>query len=484
MSEADIISLERDAVASTGIKPKGRCRLMALLACFGLHGTPRARIIRELLRSWFQILRGLSQQESLDTRVAWAKAKQHILNDNVSIKNVRGIMSNVIYTLLKAKWDPSTFNCWKSPEGTIWAIVDFKVSPDVVAGAVTKSYFDNQLVSASQHFDGLGMGDGIDVDATLRLTRLQKYDYSVSYKYKAALETIIAGACWPMARVHGIVESASPTCPRCQNAEETSLHTFWTCPCNALIEDEHVQRTQYMIERARTGCINEPCLWLRGILPDKYAEIPDVCKPTNDLLIKRINEENCFGESGIYSGTGGKHTKHRAPRRCGVGLVCYRNGVFHYGIHSNLPGAVQTVYRGELFALVLLTCFLVPHAIAEFVTDNENVARMFSKGENAAKNSCNCDVFKKISNHIHDKRLTITVRWMPSHISDGRKKRPDNVSDLDIEANDKADELAAEAAQLAELSDATASNYLGDIVLVSNIQKRLASILLGFPKGK
>ena len=70
---------------------------------------------------------------------------------------------------------------------------------------------------------------------------------------------------------------------------------------------------------------------------------------------------------------------------------------------------------------------------------------------------------------------------MPSHLKDGIKVRPSNVSDLDIEANDKADELARKAADLVQLSKAVTAKFKYVIWLVKQIQLRLASILLWLP---
>ena len=51
LSEAQLLDVERAALASTGITKEGRCRTIALLVAFGLLGPPRARIIRETLRA-------------------------------------------------------------------------------------------------------------------------------------------------------------------------------------------------------------------------------------------------------------------------------------------------------------------------------------------------------------------------------------------------------------------------------------------------
>ena len=485
LTDDQIKTLERDATASTGIKPRGRCRQSALLICFGPNGSPRARVVRELLRSWFELLRSAPQADINDIRSAWARAKSQ-LNEDLNIKHVHGIMSNVIYTLLKAKWVPVLYNMWESPEGVVWEITDFHVSPDLVAAAVTLSFFTNGLTSMSQHYDGIGIENGIDIDASLKYPRSLKYDYSVSYSYKAAIETIFAGACWPAARINAIDDTYSSLCPRCNQSAETSFHTFWECPCNALIEDEAIQSTQDLFQQASEQYLIEPCLWLRGMLPSNHNIVPVEHKPISDIDVKyhyadRVN--NIIWGSGVYYGdaSGGKHTSYKSLRRCGIACVCFIAGIFHFGFSANLPGSIQTVGRGELYALLELTNQLLPHSIVEFVTDNLNVEQTYNKGHNAAINSNNCDLYKIIFDNIRDKHLILTVRWMPSHIKDGKKVRPSSVSDLDILANDKADELAGEAAELYQLPNAIANNIINNYLLVQRIQKRLASILLWLP---
>mgnify|MGYP000217225278 FL=1 len=71
---------------------------------------------------------------------------------------------------------------------------------------------------------------------------------------------------------------------------------------------------------------------------------------------------------------------------------------------------------------------------------------------------------------------------MPSHLSEGKKIRPPGVSDLDIEANDKADELAASAAALCQVPLPVAKNHKYYVRLIKRIQERLTNILLHLPK--
>ena len=190
-------------------------------------------------------------------------------------------------------------------------------------------------------------------------------------------------------------------------------------------------------------------------------------------------------DSGTYYGdaSGGEWTEHPTLRRVGVGLLKGANGVFLHGVSSNLPGSVQTVARGELFAFLLLLRHLSVNSIGEFVTDNLNVETTFLKGPQLAVNSSNCDLWEECFKLISDKSLNITVRWMPSHLKEGKKKRPLSVSDDDITCNDFADELANKAALRASstIPKPIATNIIYYSNLVTRIQKRLATIIMHLP---
>jgi hypothetical protein len=105
----------------------------------------------------------------------------------------------------------------------------------------------------------------------------------------------------------------------------------------------------------------------------------------------------------------------------------------------------------------------------------------FNGGTRSAVNSANCDLWEKVFRHISTKKLTVEVRWMPSHLKDGKKVRPESVSDRDIEANDKADELARLAADLIQVPLPIATNYIHYVELTSIVQKRLATIIMNLP---
>jgi hypothetical protein len=114
-------------------------RTVTLFVACGIIGTPRAMVVRECVREWFDLLREASISLINDVQAAWSKAREYLLDHNCNIGGVHGIMSNIIYILLKAQWKPRTYNCWEDQEGATWAIVNFKSSPDVVASAISDS---------------------------------------------------------------------------------------------------------------------------------------------------------------------------------------------------------------------------------------------------------------------------------------------------------------------------------------------------------
>lgn len=181
ISELRLRSLETDALACTGTKPGGRCRTTAFMVAYGLQGSPRAMIHRETIRAYFDVLRAASQEGIADIRSAWPKARDFLIGKKLNVLAVHGVMSNVIYILLHAKWFPRTYNLLEDCNGAQWQIVDWHVSPDIVAAAVTESFFSHDVVRAAEHYNGKGIKHVVDTDNTLRYIRNIKTKSDVNY---------------------------------------------------------------------------------------------------------------------------------------------------------------------------------------------------------------------------------------------------------------------------------------------------------------
>ena len=149
-----------------------------------------------------------------------------------------------------------------------------------------------------------------------------------------------------------------------------------------------------------------------------------------------------------------------------------------WGLSFNLPGKVQTVARGECFAL-LKALQLAPCGIKlEFVTDNKGVYDKFQSGRAAAILSNNGDFSKQIFEEISVKDIDLKVRWMPSHLEeDDDEVAIFGLSVADIRGNNHADKMAGEAAINFKVDLNASAAVLHNAALVRRIQKRLVAII-------
>ena len=164
-SPNQVVQLERDALACSGL-PRGRCRTISLVVIYGVHGTPIARIIRETVTAWFQLVPNSLE----DLREAWAVARRFLANAPKVHNHVYGIMSNLISLIMPAKWHPYAIDRWIDTDGQHW-LIDAKASPNIVAAALIKAVLKAQMAQAAQHHDAKGIEEGINWEYSLRHTR-------------------------------------------------------------------------------------------------------------------------------------------------------------------------------------------------------------------------------------------------------------------------------------------------------------------------
>ena len=117
--------------------------------------------------------------------------------------------------LLEIKWSPHSFNCWQDPEGEFWVLDDFSVSVHNFSKHVASFFIKLDLDRARHHFNGKGIERGIDWDATLKTIKAHKSPEQ--YPFKCALETIVAGATWPLSRITNF-QVTDTLCTRCGTA--------------------------------------------------------------------------------------------------------------------------------------------------------------------------------------------------------------------------------------------------------------------------
>ncbi len=121
-------------------------------------------------------------------------------------------MSNVIAMLIKLGWNPDHIDFWAAPPGglsEVYQITNLLDTSRPFILHVIHTYNNLQLYRCNNHFDGDGIGNGVNWHHTFSYLRsLRRCREHEVQCLSAALETVLAGACWPQSRVH----SAKPDC--------------------------------------------------------------------------------------------------------------------------------------------------------------------------------------------------------------------------------------------------------------------------------
>ena len=412
-------------------------------------------------------------------RNGWQEAAiRHGQNGSASIRGPLGV---VIDWLKHLGWKPLNYNLWHTHvEHEYFIYNKSQNSGKTIINALIDRSNSLDAVRAHCHYCGEGMESGIDWSLSTQWYRSKH----ISYQQKCGFETIAAAAFWPNLRVHQINPEVSKFCDRCGGTEiDTPLHCFWSCPANGTIEAEEVASTQGLVAEAEAHFQDLACLWIRGLIPYSLTKaVLDQWQPSEDLhlvtssvggAVKISDTITVYGDA-----SGGKFTRYAALRRVGVGIVSIdQEGNVIWGQRFNLPGKVQTVARGELYAIVRAAHLAEEYAEIDFVTDNLGNCMKFNAGREKALLSNNGDMFKSLFEEILLKQLDFAVRWMPSHSERKGIDLPPEVTPLDVKGNDFADKQADLAAEEHVINLNASSVVLNYSSLAQRIQKRNVCIM-------
>ena len=238
-----------------------------------------------------------------------------------------------------------------------------------------------------------------------------------------------------------------------------------------------------------------PCLWLRGLLPQQLVPCASAPVATFPTFVSGPQCPSGSWPAGYYGtdASGGVFSSISQLRRVGVGIaslfVSHSHGTeeveYAFGAWSALVGEVQTIPRGELYALVVLVRNVEHSAWLHVFSDSKVNIDLYHKGKSICVASPNGDLFEELFGLISSKHLQFVLEFVPSHLHDKPNKHLVQTCwscPLAVIANTCADTIAEHAAERVCVPPSSSTPILHAIKLVTCIQLRLHCIMCNHTK--
>ena len=531
ISPTQLRTLRSAYAAATGINGKGRCASTAIAITMGHKRDPIVEVAVQQMSLWIDLWRGEPALRALACRY-WKVAVQRITPDTmrdqapgvsapsvgqapvaaqVLWNQVIGPFTATLASLKQHRWEIQEVGTFKDPHGTIWR-PDLDADKGPFLDLVASFVLDSVWKDAANFHNGQGLQAGVDWEGTLALMKHVKkqlatddVDAVEQVEHEAAadgsplwtgrslvwLELILTGGYWTAQR-RAKIDGSSPICPRCHRAEESEEHLFWGCPANEGLDDPRVADSQRLAASARDDMQQQPCLWLRGLLPNNLVAINATYE--NDFCWHYVGRPpRGPWPQGRYhtDASGGQFSNIKILRRCGIGIAylaqeehyfqgldfdLFEDSLFIWGAFSPLPGGLHTVPRGELQALVAIVQNVLFGDVT-IVTDSKINVDMFNMGPEHCKQSTNADLWQVFWQNVQDKQLQVEVYWVKSHVDTPQGIVEHGISTRDLIGNGCADKLADRGAELAQVSMQDSMNVLWHYSAVKQVQARMIAIL-------
>ncbi|CAK0907611.1 unnamed protein product [Prorocentrum cordatum] len=338
--------------------------------------------------------------------------------------------------------------------------LDDDVDLSDLKAAIKSTIGVKQWARAAQHFAGGGLEGGADLrSAKMKIGKLRRKGQCDKV---GAFLAIMTGAVWPRQRVADLgIEIEDVMCPGRGEVPETWKHRMWDCRCNETIEG--IEKSQHLVVRASTEVENQPCLWLRGLIPASWTSVSGPPEPGTELIesfgdlqVLSSSTECMTGGWLIAAGgaSGGEYTLDPRLRKVSWGWVVFDSvdppvAKVVVGSRGALAGWRQSVNRGELMALKDVSIAAGRHYDKiRYTADSSYVVRGMGKLRGGWMPKTHVDLWKEVKQGIIGKQVEIIK--VESHMS-AQEALDAEVNPIDWLGNVLADDFVdgiAEAAQV------------------------------------
>ena len=408
-------------------------------------------------------------------------------------RRATGITYALICLLLDIGWQPEGPWDWTSDQGERFCVpeeawsssedLDWNPFRIAFAQALARVLWRR----ASRHFCGAGLEAGADltgISAQLRRLRARGKN-----EWFGAILASATGAQWPRTRLRDAgIDLDTVFCQRCDaQVEETLLHRCWECKANETIpacrKKEHLRR------RAIADACNQPCVWLRGLVPKSWAQISAPAEEHGETLTGPPADPSWFWEGQLVAAgdaSGGPHSSDKRLRRVGWAYALFRapegldiDVIDRVGVPTiatgALPGTAQTINRGELFAFLRFLIGSRGVAKALFITDSAYVVKGVTRISAARGHGSNVDLWRCVTQELQGRQVACFKIESHMSIAEVLSRR---VPAGAFFANLVADTAASRAADECQVSYAEAEGLRWSENLVASVRSRLAATFL------
>ena len=391
------------------------CTTTAIALHLQQHKDPGVAIPIQVLSSWIELWVTHTDQRSRIRRI-WPRLLWNLRDSNTRWMKVKGPIGATIAVLLDARWRSVHPDGWMLPEpcDDYWPIVTEGHQQGLI-DHFAQTLASNLWNAASRFFEGAGVERGIDLSVPKSL--LKRFQDEGRHSEYGLLSAVCVCDLWPAARKSAQGMLSVPTCPRCGKEPETLTHRHWQCEVNSLILEPEVVSTQYLYERAMSESETTPCFWNRGIVLMEWTVLPTLSE-TQPLF----GHGDCsrFKETTVLytDASVGNHTKDKRLRRVGWAVAAVSAGEVPDLLAAQcapLPGAKQSVSRGELFAAVAALKLADPSKPLQIVTDCMYVVLGAAK-TNACPNQRHAAIWHDFMRLKAGFTKGLSVRHVQSHI--------------------------------------------------------------------
>ena len=158
---------------------------------------------------------------------------------------------------------------------------------------------------------------------------------------------ILCGGTWARDRHSRAGFDVDPCCPVCRDARETPIHRWWICPRWDVLRGHEGRKLAIEAEAADW---QPRCLWECGLLP---APSPEDCPPAppSEANCGKTRQRRFPGKYFVYTDASAMRPKDPYLRRAACAF--WAGNSKSDSAAWSFPGPVQTVYRAELFAILV-----------------------------------------------------------------------------------------------------------------------------------